>query len=86
MKGTYVEIVLLNVMIIAAVYVVDGNRLIRNQQSKIIEYYSLENIKPDQQDQLITELREKTGLDINKITIEHIDFGKGKAFIKIYFY
>lgn len=86
MKGTYLEIVLLNVLIIGAVYVVDGNRLIRNQQSKTIEYYSLENIKPNQQDQLITELRDRTGLDIQKIIVEHIDFGKGKAIIKIYFY
>ena len=86
MKGTYLEIILLNVLIIVAVYVVDGNRLIRNQQSKTMEYYSLENIKPDQQDQLITELRDRTGLDIQKIIVEHIDFGKGKAIIKIYFY
>jgi Domain of unknown function (DUF4956) len=86
MKGTYLEIVLLNVLIIGAVYVVDGNRLIRNQQSKTIEYYSLENIKPNQQDQLIIELRDRTGLDIQKIIVEHIDFGKGKAVIKIYFY
>ena len=86
MKGTYLEIVLLNVLIIIAVYVVDGNRLIRNQQSKTVEYYSLENIKPAQQDQLIAELRDRTGLDIQKIIVEHIDFGKGKAIIKIYFY
>lgn len=86
MKGTYVEIILLNTMIIGAVYVVDGNRLIRNQQSKTIEYYSLENIKPEQQHQLIAELRDRTGLDIQKITVEHIDFGKGKAILKIYFY
>jgi hypothetical protein len=86
MKGTYLEIILLNLLIIAAVYVVDGNRLIRNQQSKTVEYYSLENIRPDQQNQLITELRDRTGLDIQKIIVEHIDFGKGKAIIKIYFY
>jgi len=67
-------------------WIVDGNRLIRNQQSKTVEYYSLENIKPDQQDQLIAELRNRTGLDIQKIIVEHIDFGKGKATIKIYFY
>ena len=29
MKGTYLEIVLLNVLILVAVYVVDGNRLIQ---------------------------------------------------------
>ena len=86
MKGTYLEIVLLNILIIGAVYVVDGNRIIRNQQSKTIEYYSLDNIKPAQQDQLILELRDRTGLDIQKVIVEHIDFGKGRAIIRIYFY
>lgn len=86
MKGTYAEIVTLNGMIIVAVYVVDGNRLMRNQRSKTVEYPSIENIRPDKQAQLITDLRERTGLDIQKISIEHIDFGKGKAFIKIYYY
>ena len=86
MKGTYLEIIALNAMIIGAVYVVDGNRLIRNQQSQTIEYYSLENIKPNNQEQLIAELKDRTGLDIQKIIVEHIDFGRGKALIKIYFY
>ena len=86
MKGTYAEIVALNGMIIVAVYVVDGNRLMRNQRSKTVEYPSIENIRPDKQALLITDLRERTGLDIQKISIEHIDFGKGKAFIKIYYY
>ena len=73
-------------MIIVVVYVVDGNRLMPNQRSKTIEYPSLENIRPEKQAQLISDLRERTGLDIQKITIEHIDFGKEKALIKIYYY
>ena len=73
-------------MIIGVVYVVDGNRLMPNQRSKTIEYPSLENIRPEKQAQLISDLRERTGLDIQKITIEHIDFGKEKALIKIYYY
>jgi Domain of unknown function (DUF4956) len=86
MKGTYIEIVALNVMIIVAVYVVDGNRLMRNQKMKTIEYPSLDNIKPGEQTKLIADLRERTGLNIQKITIEHIDFGKEKVQINIYYY
>lgn len=86
MKGTYLEIIGLNVLIIGVVYVVDSNHIMRNQRSKIIEYPSLENIKPEKQPQLILELRERTGLDIQKISIEHIDFGKDRAIIKIYYY
>jgi len=86
MKGSYIEIVVLNAMIIIAVYVVDGNRLMRNQKFQTIDYPSIENIKPEQREKLIAELKECTGLDIQKITIEHIDVGKGKALIKLYYY
>ena len=86
MKGSYVEIIGLNFLIIIVVYVVDGNTLMRTQQHKTIEYSSLQNIRPDQQRELIADLRERTGLDIQKITIEHIDFAREKATIRIYFY
>jgi len=86
MKASYLEITALNVIIIAAVFVVDGNWFIRNQSIKTIEYPSLENIKPDKQNLLIAELKERTGLDINRISIDNIDIGKGRATIKIYYY
>ena len=44
----------------------------------------MENIKPDQQERLIQDLREKTGLDIRKTSIEEIDLIKNKVVIKIY--
>ncbi len=86
MKGSYLEIVCLNIIIIVVVFVVDGNQIMRNQQHKIIEYPSLQNILPDKQIHLIKELRERTGLDIQKISIESIDFGKERAVIKVYYY
>ena len=86
MKAAYWELVTLNAMIVTAVYIVDGNKLMRNQKTKTIEYPSLEHIKPEQQAQLIGELRERTGLDIRKIHIENIDFAKSKIVIKIYYY
>lgn len=86
MQGTYVEILSLNAMIVGAVYVVDGNRLMRNQKTKTLEYDKLENIKPERQSLLIAELREITGLDIRKISIEHIDIAKGRVVVKIYYY
>jgi len=86
MKATMMELVGLNAMIIAAVYIVAGNQLIRNQKTKTIEYPSLENIKPEQHPLLIADLRQRTGLDIKKITIETIDLAKAKATIRVYYY
>jgi len=86
MKGTYIEIIALNAIIIVAVYIVDGNRLMRNQKFQTIDYPKVDNLKPEKRELLIAELREFTGLDIQKITIEHLDIGKCKALIKIYYY
>ncbi len=86
LKGSYLEIIALNIMIIVAVYIVDGNLLMRNQKIKTIDYGTLDNIKPERRTELIADLKDRTGLDIVKITIEHIDFIKDRAVIKIYYY
>lgn len=85
MKGTYFEIIGLNALIIGTVFLVDGNWLMRNQKTKTIEYNSLANIQPESHPLLIEELSRRTGLDIKKISIEHIDFGKAKVIIRIYY-
>ena len=86
MKGTYIEIIGLNAMIIVAVFVIDGDRLMRNEKTKTIEYNNLENIPPDRQNILIEDLRRITGLHIKKIDIEHIDYVKNRVVIKVYYY
>ena len=85
MRGTALEIIFLNGLIIAFVYAIDGNRLMRNQKTKTVEYDGLENVQPERHPQLILELRERTGLNIQRISIEHIDFSKNRAFIKLYY-
>jgi Domain of unknown function (DUF4956) len=86
MKSSHLELIGLNGLIVTAVFLVDGNVLMRNQKTKIIEYPSLDNIKPEQYEQLMSELREKTGLDIRKIVIESIDFVKSRVTLKVFYY
>ncbi len=85
MNGTYVEIIGLNALIIVAVYIVDGNILMRNQKTKMVEYDGLENIQPEKHPLLIKNLCQRTGLNIQRISIEHIDLVKNKVEIKIYY-
>lgn len=86
MKGTYTEIIALNGLIIGVVFVVDGNRIIKNEKTKLVEYNSIDNIQPENHHLLIAELKQKTGLDIKKIMIEQIDFTKNRLMIRVYFY
>lgn len=86
MKGSYVEIIALNLLIIVVVFVIDGNRIIKNEKTKLVEYNSLDNMQPENHHLLIADLKQKTGLDIKKILIEEIDFTKSRLMIRVYFY
>jgi hypothetical protein len=56
-----------------------------HERSKTIVYEKIEMIKPERHEELIADLRERTGLDVFKFTIGNIDFLKDVASIKIYF-
>ena len=85
-KGNYVEIALLNLFIVAFVYALDGNLLIKNEMVQIIQYENIQNIKPVNHGALMEDLKNRTGLDIHKIEIESIDFLKDTSRIKVYYY
>ena len=85
-KGTYLEIALLDVLILVFVYALDGNLLVRNEMVQSIHYDNIENVKPANRAALIEDLRLKTGLDIHKVDIERIDLNKEGAIIKAYYY
>jgi hypothetical protein len=85
MKGSYMEIGAVNALVIVVVYAVDGNLLMRNQKTKTVDYAGLDYIHPDKHPILIQDLRNRTGLNIQRISIEHIDFGKERIIIKLYY-
>lgn len=86
MDAGNLEIAGINAMILAAVFVADGNKLIKNQKSKVIEFNDLSNIKPQDQDKLVAQLIALTGLDIRKASVENIDFSRQTAKIRVYYY
>lgn len=86
MRGTAIEIGGINLAIATVIFLVDGNVLMKNQKIKMVKYDKIENIRPEQHEQLLADLRERTGLDIRKTTIEQIDLVKNRVLIKIYYF
>ena len=56
-----------------------------HERSKIIGYEKIGLIKPENEVELLNDLRERTGLDVFKFSIGKIDFLKDVAEIKIYY-
>jgi hypothetical protein len=50
-----------------------------------VEYEKIDNIKPENNDKMLEDLRERTGLDIREFEILQVDFVRDLARIKIFF-
>lgn len=51
--------------------------------TKIILYEKIENIVPERRAELLEDLKARTGLDIQKLEVGHIDFLRDVAYIKV---
>jgi hypothetical protein len=85
-KGSYFELVILNLILIIATYALDGDWLVKSEMSKIMIYENIELTKADNRDKLIQDLRARTGLNIHRISIIRIDYMRDIAEIHIYYY
>ena len=64
----------------------DGNIIFKREHSKLIRYENIELIIPENYDQLLEDLKKRTGLKIHRLSIEEISFLRDTADIKIYYY
>ena len=58
----------------------------KNMGSDIFVSEKIENIKPENHAQLIADLKERTGLNINRVQIGKIDFLRDTVKIIVYYY
>lgn len=79
------ELLLTNAIFIIGVWIAEANQLVKSLSSKYIKYDKIDLIKPERRQELIADLKERTGLDITNVTIGSIDFLKDMALIKIYY-
>lgn len=80
---SFVELLLPNIAIALLIWLFETFVLRRNLASKLILYDRIELITPERRDELIEDLRKRTGLNIHKVSVGSIDFLKDTAVLKI---
>ena len=85
-KMSYAEIIGANVLIISILYAIERYWALKQEESKSVVYENIENIKPENYQILKTDLENRTGLQINKITIGKVDFLKDTAELTIFYF
>ena len=79
------ELLLTDLVFVAGVWIAEANKLVKSLSSKYIKYDKIELIKPERRQELIADLKERTGLDVTNVSVGSIDFLKDMALIKIYY-
>jgi hypothetical protein len=82
----YLFLGLINLIIIGVAFVFETSIFFKKEAVKIINYENIELIKTDKHAELMDDLKNRTGLNIHRLSIGKIDFLKDSAQIKIYYY
>ena len=82
---SYAELFLTNILFILVIWALESNKLLKHTSCKIILYEKIQLIKPERYNELIVDLKERTGLDIIKAEIGHIDFLRDVAYINVFY-
>ncbi len=90
-KGTedvyeYIFLIALNTVLFIIVLLLESNVFMKRESVKLVIYEKIENIKLENRQLLIDDLKARTGVNIHRVAIQKIDFLKDAAQIKIYYY
>lgn len=85
-KVSIVEILFANFLIVAAIFILERIWLVRIASNKVVVYEKIENIKPENYEILIADLKARTGLNVHRVEIGRIDFMRDVARIRIFYF
>lgn len=85
-KMSYAEIMGVNVIIVGVLVLIERYWSLKQEESKSIIYENIENIKPENYEILKSDLENRTGLVINRITIGEVNFLRDTAKVTIFYF
>jgi hypothetical protein len=84
-NDSYFTLLFTNITLISLTFILEKYWQQNLLFSQTIEYEKIENIKPENNELLLEDLKNRTGLDIQKIEIRKINFLRDTSQIRIYF-
>ena len=77
------ELILTNLIVVVAIIVCEWR--LKTENVKLIQYDKIELITPDKREELIADLKKRTGLDITKVEVGAIDMLRDMAMLRVYY-
>lgn len=80
-----IELMIPNVIFVLVAWLFESSRLVRHVPSKYVCYDNISLITPERREELIADLKRRTGLNVICVEIGTIDFLRDSALLKIYY-
>lgn len=80
------EMAVINLVVVAITYGLEYVWLIKHETRKTIVYEKIDLIVPDKHEEMMVDLQERTGLQINRFEVGKINFLNDTAQVRIFYY
>lgn len=85
-KISHSELLFTNFIIIAVTYGLEKIWLLKHETRKTITYEKIELIVPSRKQELLDDLKLRTGLNITRVEVRRLDFLRDTAQLRIFFF
>jgi hypothetical protein len=86
MENYMVQLFIANGLVLALTYVLDNRISLQHENFKEIVYERIDLIHPDKRNEMLADIRARTGLDVHRVEFIKIDFLKDVAFIHAFYF
>lgn len=85
-KISVAEMAVINVSVVGITYILEFLWLVKHETRKTIIYERIDLIRPETYDEMMVDLKTRTGLPINRFEVGKINFLDDTAQVRIYYY
>ncbi len=82
---SYLELLMANALFVLSIWILESNRWLKHISEKLILYDRIDLIDPAKHDEMMADLKARTGLDIKHFDVGAIDYLRDTAMVKIYY-
>ncbi|MCR5498570.1 MAG: DUF4956 domain-containing protein [Paludibacteraceae bacterium] len=82
---SYLELFATNALFVFMTWLMEKTRIVSKSSCKLIKYEKIDLITPDKYDEMLADIKKRTGLNITKCEVGYIDFLKDTALVKVYY-
>lgn len=81
----YLFLGIINILIFILAFVLEGRFIIKKESSRVVSYEKIELLHASQKTALLEDLKLRTGLDVQRVSVIRMDLVNDSALLKIYY-